>query len=174
MIQATLFVVGSIFIIWVSIPSLRQPRSHGYYRFFAWETIWGLFLIIVPGWFIHPFAWYQIVSWIILFTSIIPLLSGVYLLRHVGKPTDALEATTQLVQRGIYGYIRHPLYAALFYFAWGIFFKLPSLLGGCLAMVASAFLYAAARADEFECLIKFGEDYSIYIKKTRMFIPFLF
>ena len=102
-----------------------------------------------------------------------PYSCGVYLLRNAGKPTDALEATTHLVQSGIYRYIRHPLYASLLYLAWGIFFKSPSLLGGCLAAVASAFLYATARADESECMVKFGGEYAMYMKKTKMFIPFV-
>ena len=104
----------------------------------------------------------------------VPIILGVYLLRHAGKPTDALEATTQLVKSGIYRFIRHPLYASLLFLGWGIFFKSPSLLEGCLAAVSTAFLYATARADEAECLVKFGEDYAEYMKKTRMFIPYIF
>ena len=174
MIETVLFIAGSIFIVWVSIPSLRRPGSHGFYRFFAWEAIWGMFLMNALSWFVYPFAWYQIISWILLLTSLVPIISGVYLLRHTGKPTDALEATTQLVRSGIYRFIRHPLYASLLYLAWGIFFKSPSLLDGCLAAVATAFLYATARADEAECLVKFGEEYAGYMKKTKMFIPFVF
>jgi protein-S-isoprenylcysteine O-methyltransferase Ste14 len=174
MIQAGLFVAGSVFITWVSIPSLRRPGSHGFYRFFAWEAIWGMFLINARTWFVNPFAWYQIISWILLVGSVFPLISGVHLLRHTGKPTDALEATTKLVQSGIYRYIRHPLYASLLYLAWGIFFKSPSLLGGCLGVVTSAFLYATAFADESECIVKFGNEYSAYMKKTKRFIPFVF
>ncbi len=174
MIETILFTASSIFIVWISIPSLRRPGSHGFYRFFAWEIILGMLLINVRGWFVHPFAWYQVISWILLFTSFIPIISGVYLLRHVGKPTDALEATTHLVQSGIYRFIRHPLYASLLYLAWGIFFKSPSLLDGCLVVVATAFLYATARADEAECLVKFGEEYAVYMKKTKLFIPFVF
>jgi protein-S-isoprenylcysteine O-methyltransferase Ste14 len=174
MIETILFIAGSIFIIWISVPSLRRPGSHGFYRFFAWEAIWAMFLMKVRGWFVHPFAWYQIISWILLLTSLVPIISGVYLLRHAGKPTDALEATTQLVRSGIYRFIRHPLYASLLYLAWGIFFKSPSLLDGCLAAVTTAFLYATARADETECLVKFGEEYAGYMKKTKMFIPFVF
>jgi protein-S-isoprenylcysteine O-methyltransferase Ste14 len=173
MIETVLFFAGSIIITWVSNPSLRRPRSHGYYRFFAWESIWGMFLLNVRGWFIHPFAWYQIVSWILLITSLIPLISGVYFLRRDGKPTDAFEATSQLVENGIYHYIRHPLYASLLYLTWGIFFKSPSLLDGCLLGVASAFLFATALADESECMIKFGKEYATYMKKTKMFIPFV-
>jgi protein-S-isoprenylcysteine O-methyltransferase Ste14 len=174
MIETILFIAGSIFIIWISIPSLRRPGSHGFYRFFAWEIILGMFLMNLRGWFVHAFAWYQIISWILLFASFVPIIWGVYLLRHAGKPTDAFEATTQLVQTGIYRFIRHPLYASLLYLAWGIFFKSPALLDGCLTAVATAFLYATARADEAECLVKFGEEYAGYMKKTKMFIPFVF
>ena len=173
MIETILFITGSIFIIQVSIPSLRQPFSHGFFRFFAWEAILGMFLLNVRGWFNHPFAWFQIISWVLLIASLVPIIAGVYMLRKAGKPTDALEATTRLVQNGIYQFIRHPLYASLLLLAWGIFFKSPGLLDGCLGAVATAFLYATARADEKECLIKFGEHYAGYMKKTKMFIPFV-
>ena len=143
-------------------------------RFFAWEIIAGLFALNLPGWFNHPFAWYQVISWILLVASLIPITYGVILLRKVGKPTDELEATTQLVTEGIYRFIRHPLYASLLYLAWGLFFKSISLLDGCLAVVGTAFLYATASADEAECCHKFGEEYKRYMQKTKMFIPFVF
>jgi protein-S-isoprenylcysteine O-methyltransferase Ste14 len=174
MIETIIFAIGSIGIVWVSSPSLRQPGSHGFYRFFAWEIILGMFAINLRGWFDHPFAWNQIISWILLIGCLIPLLYGIFLLRTVGKPTDPLEATTQLVTRGIYQFIRHPLYASLIYLAWGLFFKSPSVLDGCLAVVSTVFLYATARADESECLVKFGADYAGYLKKTKMFIPLIF
>ncbi len=174
MIETILFVLGSIGIIWISFPSLRQPGSHGFYRFFAWEIIWGMFLLAGRGWFAHPFAWYQLISWFLLVVCLIPIIYGVVLLRVRGKPTDELEATTHLVTSGIYKLIRHPLYASLLFLAWGIFFKSPSLLDGCLAAVATAFLYATARADENECLVKFGKDYGDYMQRTKMFVPYLF
>jgi protein-S-isoprenylcysteine O-methyltransferase Ste14 len=171
--EAIIFVIGSVGIVWISIPSLRQPGSHGFYRFFAWEIIFGLFMINLRSWFVNPFAWNQILSWILLVVCLIPIASGIFLLRTVGKPTDQLEATTLLVTKGIYQSIRHPLYASLIYLAWGIFFKSPSLLGICLASVSTGFLYATARADESECLVKFGGEYAEYMKKTKMFIPFV-
>jgi protein-S-isoprenylcysteine O-methyltransferase Ste14 len=125
-------------------------------------------------WFIQPFAWHQVISWILLTANLVPIIYGVTLLRKVGKPTDELEATTRLVTNGIYHFIRHPLYASLLYLTWGLFFKSPSLLDGCLVVATSAFLYATARADEAECVIKFGQEYSSYMKITRMFIPLVF
>lgn len=174
MLEIIAFLLMSVLITWYSVPSLKQPRSHGFFRFFAWEIILGLILLNLHGWFAEPFAWHQIVSWILLATSLYLVVDGILLLRHTGKPHGSLEATTRLVREGIYRYIRHPLYASLLYLAWGIFFKSPSLLDGCLAVIAAAFLYATGRADEAECVEQFGKEYTEYKKQTRMFIPFIF
>ena len=40
-----------------------------------------------------------------------------------------------------------------------------------LHLLAAAF--ATARAEEREMLEKFGAEYAAYMKKTRMFVPFL-
>jgi protein-S-isoprenylcysteine O-methyltransferase Ste14 len=174
MTYATIFVLGTAGILWISLPSLRKPGSHGFYRFFAWEIILGMFVLNLPDWFKNPIRWYQIISWILLVVCLVPIIYGVVMLRKIGKPTDELEATTRLVTTGIYRFIRHPLYASLLYLAWGIFFKSPSLLDGCMVVVASAFLYATARADENECQEKFGPEYEVYMKKTKMFVPLIF
>jgi len=174
MVEIILFFSGSILLLWISLPGLKNPGSHSYYRFFSWVAILAMFCINMGYWLIDPFSWNQIITWILLIISLVLLIPGVVLLRTSGKPTDMLEATTHLVQIGIYRYIRHPLYASLLFLSWGIFFKRPSLLEGCLTMIATAFLYATARADEKECIIKFGQEYSIYIQDSKMFIPFLF
>ncbi len=177
------FVIISLPIIYISRASLPHPRSHGFHRFFAWEAILGLFLLNVDFWFRDPFAWYQIISWVLLFASFIPLGFGVHALRVRGKPTthredDAslykFEKTTQLITTGIYRFIRHPLYSSLLLLAWGIFFKLPSFFGGILVAAATVFLVLTAKADEAECAKFFGESYREYMKKTKMFIPYLF
>jgi protein-S-isoprenylcysteine O-methyltransferase Ste14 len=171
MAQWIFFLLGTALIVWVSRPSLRQPGSHGFYRFFAWEIILGMAALALPVWFTHPFSWHQIISWLLLLACLVPIIYGVILLRKVGKPTDELEATTHLVTSGIYRFIRHPLYSSLLLLAWGIFFKSPGLLMGCAAAVTTAFLYATARADERECLAKFGSDYGKYMLRSKMFLP---
>jgi protein-S-isoprenylcysteine O-methyltransferase Ste14 len=178
-----IFILASGILIYISRTSLRVPRSHGFYRFFAWEAILALFLLNVDFWFRDPLAWYQLTAWMLLFASLIPLVFGVQALRARGKPTTkregdpsllAFEKTTALVTTGIYHYIRHPLYSSLLLLAWGIFFKLPSLLGGILIVITTIFLVLTAKADEAECIQFFGDEYRDYMKKTKMFIPFLF
>jgi protein-S-isoprenylcysteine O-methyltransferase Ste14 len=136
----------------------------------------------VDFWFRDPFAWHQIISWVLLFAAFIPLGFGIQELRSQGKPVKtregdpsllAFEKTTSLVTTGIYRYIRHPLYSSLLLLAWGIFFKLPSLFGGILVVTATIFLVLTAKADERECIQFFGSQYLDYKKRTKMFIPFL-
>jgi len=182
-IGLAIFAIGTLLLIAVSWKSLIKPRSHGFYRFFAWECILLLFVVNIKYWFKNPFAWYQLIAWILLFASLVPLGFGVHSLRTRGRPIEkregddsllGFEKTTELVTTGIYKYIRHPLYSSLLFLAWGIFFKLPSLTGFALTAVATAFWLATAKTDEAECIQFFGNDYQEYMKSTKMFIPKVF
>ncbi len=183
MAQWILFALISTALIAISWKSLSHPRSHGFHRFFAWECILGLFLLNIKYWFRDPFAWNQIIAWLLLFGSLVPLAFGVHALRTRGKTVEkregdpnllAFEKTTQLVTDGIYKYIRHPLYCSLLLLAWGIFFKSFSLPGVFLVIAATLFLTATAKADEAECVQFFGIQYAEYMRTTKMFIPFTF
>ena len=48
-----------------------------------------------------------------------------------------------------------------------------SLVSFALALVASGLPVAMAKVEEKENIRKFGDDYSEYIKTTKMFIPFI-
>jgi protein-S-isoprenylcysteine O-methyltransferase Ste14 len=183
MFEFIFFLIASIGIVYVSRASLRAPRSHGFYRFFAWETILALFLFNIRSWFVAPLSWYQLVSWFLLIVSIITLVLGVQALTSRGKPAahrDAepqllsFEKTTSLVTSGIYRYIRHPLYSSLFFLTWGICFKAIIWLNLGMAVVATLFLIATARADEAECIHFFGTPYQDYMKRSKRFVPFIF
>ena len=183
MFKLIAFAILSVFLIYISWGSLRTPRSHGFYRFFAWEFIVALFLLNVDAWFRNPFSWYQLISWFLLIVCIIPLAFGVSSLASRGRPVKhreaepqllAFEKTTTLVNTGVYHYIRHPLYASLLFLAWGIFFKVPTWLGALLTLSATLFLLATAKADEGECIRFFGPEYEAYMKQTKRFVPFVF
>jgi hypothetical protein len=96
MLQTIVFVVGSVVIIIVSRASLRESRSHGFYRFFAWEFILALFALNMDRWFDDPLSIQQLISWSLLIISAILVIYGVYLLRLIGKP-EAQRAESSLI-----------------------------------------------------------------------------
>jgi protein-S-isoprenylcysteine O-methyltransferase Ste14 len=173
------FFLLSLALLYVSRCALVKPNSHGFYRFFAWEAILGLVLFDSPA-SADPVI--QLLSTLFLLSSLGLVIHAVALLMTNGKPThertdDALfyfEKTSSLVTRGAFRYIRHPMYASLFFLTWGEFLKKISWLGFCLALTSSFFLLLAARREEEECLAHFGTEYQRYMKKTKRFIPFLY
>lgn len=78
----------------------------------------------------------------------------------------------ELVTSGVYAYIRHPIYTGLCL----------ALIGGELVaqsylFLAFVFLFAAgykqARQEEKLLIAHFGSTYKNYMKRTKMFLPFL-
>lgn len=181
MTRLTLFVLFSAGLAGFSWRFLRLRRTHGFYRFFAFECILALILLNADRWFRNPFSPAQMASWLLLLGSAALVLHGVRLLVRVGKPARAggreeelgIEATTTLVTAGAYRYIRHPLYASLLCLGWGAFFKHVTFFGFLVAVTLSAFLTATAKVEEVENLRKFGDSYAVYMKKTKMFVPFV-
>lgn len=181
-LKVILFIVSSTGIAWVSRASLRDFRSHGFYRFFAWEAILALVLLNVGYWFYQPSSLHQIIAWFLLVVSLALVIHGFQLLRMVSKSARErsdpslmdFERTTELVTVGAFRYIRHPLYSSLLFLAWGVFFKHPAGAGLFLAGVTTLFLTMTARIEEAENIAFFGTVYESYMRQTRMFIPFLF
>lgn len=174
------FVLGTAVLAWISRHNLLHPRTHGFYRFLAWECMLVLFLHNRAFWFVDRFAWYQSLSWIFLLLSIALVTSGAVMMRLYGQANnqrndDSLlpfEKTTQLVERGIYAYIRHPLYASLLCLAWGIFFKQPFWWPGVvLVLGATVTLARAASMEEQENLAYFGAAYAAYMLRSKRFLP---
>jgi protein-S-isoprenylcysteine O-methyltransferase Ste14 len=171
-----LFLLGTALLVWFSWKPLRHPGSHGFYRFFAWEAILAL---IVQH---REYEGGQVISQTLLIISVLFLVLGYSVLlmrgRAGGDRQDGAlygwERTTTLITTGIYGLIRHPMYASLLALDWAMFFRAVSLPGFALAATASIFLQRTAQAEEKECLAYFGEPYSDYMQRTRRFIPFLY
>jgi protein-S-isoprenylcysteine O-methyltransferase Ste14 len=182
--MSTLIIFGllSLVIMAVTRRTLFNVHSHGFYRFMAWECMAWLLATNYKWWFVNPFSFTQIVSWILLFCSIYLVIAGAILLKTKGKSNQerrdeglyAFEKTTELIESGIFHYIRHPLYASLIFLSWGIFFKQPRLVLLLITALATFFLYLTAKLEEKECIHYFGEKYTSYMKRTKMFVPHLF
>lgn len=171
----TALIAGTVFIILFSwFLSIKYKRYHGISRFFAFESVFILFLLNYKTWLSDPLSWNQVLSWIFLIASVYPVVSGYLLLKRKGNPEINFENTSTLVRSGIYGFIRHPLYLSIFLLGTGIMLKNPGRIQILLGFVNMIAVYITARIEEGEMISKFGDEYRQYMKETRMFVPGIF
>ncbi len=123
-------------------------------------------------WFDDPFSALHILSWIALIISLLLAISG---FRELGFK-DALGdlESGELKESGIYSSMRHPLYSSLLFLAFGAFLKGPSLFTSILMVGVIVTLMSTVRSEEEANLLKFGDKYDAYMKRTKMLVPFIF
>lgn len=180
--EFTVWLLVSLVLGLVSRRSLKNPGCHGFYRFFAFCATAAVVLPNLDYWHAPLYTPRQILSGVLLFSALGLLGSGLYLLKtrggqrlaHVPRENFAFENTARLVDTEIFAYIRHPMYSSLLLFTWGAWLKHPNWVGLASALIASAALWAAAKSEERENIMFFGDSYRSYIGRTRNFIPFVF
>lgn len=182
MSKLIVFGILSLMVVIISWRTMFDSKTHGFYRFFSWICMSWLFASNYKFWFVDPFGIPQIISWILLFYSAYLVIAGILLIKYIGKPSSdrdeknlfGFEKTTQLIETGVFRHTRHPLYASLIFVTWGIFLKNPQISLLIISLLSTFFLYITSRYDEKECINYFGEKYRNYMKRTKMFIPFIF
>jgi len=154
------------------------------YRFLAFEALLGLTLLTRSRWLVAALSTPQVISWLFLaagLTLAILALSGRPARPAMGDPTnqDPEETPTLPPRRGVYKILRHPIYAAALFMGWGLFakslapFDNASPLCAFLLTGVSLFLVWAARADDRADYLKFGTAYLLYVRSSKMLIPFI-
>jgi protein-S-isoprenylcysteine O-methyltransferase Ste14 len=82
--------------------------------------------------------------------------------------------TPVLLQNGLHGHVRHPLYMGTFIFIWSLWLVFP-LLSLCISnIIITIYTIIGARLEEKKLERVFGADYTNYRKETPMFIPRFF
>ncbi|MFW9849655.1 MAG: methyltransferase family protein [Candidatus Thorarchaeota archaeon] len=111
---------------------------------------------------------------ILLLGGIILLVSRYYL-GQFGGPRIVLERDHQLITRGTYRYIRHPIYLGMILLFIGYIISLAGIL---VSIVWTFILFIILREriiQEEELLkLRFGREYDEYVSRTCRLIPFLY
>jgi protein-S-isoprenylcysteine O-methyltransferase Ste14 len=179
--RIVIFAILSIPVIIISWRTLFNLKSHGFFRFISWECILWLAASNYKFWFDNPFSIEQIFSWAFLILSAYLVIAGALQMKKSGKQTRErndkelfqFEQTSELVDSGIFKYIRHPLYSSLIFLTWGIFLKNTSVELLIISILSTVFLFLTAIFDEKECMKYFGNKYNEYMKRSKRFIPFI-
>jgi len=83
-----------------------------------------------------------------------------------------LRENHRLITQGVYRYVRHPMYAALFVYAIGQALTVPNWVAGPSYLVAFGILFALRiGAEERMMLETFGDEYAAYRASTKRLVP---
>ena len=169
-----IFLTGTILILLFTwFVSLREKRYHGIPRFFAFEGLLLMGLIQADTWFKDPLLPRQIISWILLVLSIVYVFEAFRLYFRNTKPDLNFENSTRLVTAGLYKFIRHPMYASLLFLGWGMFLKEINPLTISVIIIITIAVFITCKVEEKEMIKRFGDEYKDYMKKTRLWIPYV-
>lgn len=144
------------------------------------STVLGLFLTLqLFGFVLFPFPYrveIQITGFLMVVIGIAVSISARASLgtnwTHAAE--YQIKKRHSLVTHGIYKFIRHPIYAGLFL----------SYIGGTLVAQSWLFIvfipiiawwsYMQGQREEKLLRDHFGNEYTLYMKKSKMFIPYIF
>lgn len=76
-----------------------------------------------------------------------------------------------LIVRGSFEYVRHPIYTGTILLIWGFFIFSPSDLNLISAFSITIYTLFGIQTEEKKLLETFGEPYAVYKSKTPMLIP---
>ena len=79
----------------------------------------------------------------------------------------------KVVKTGVYRYIRHPQYTGFILLTTGMIFEWATLTMLLMWPVIVWMYYRLARREENDMINEFGEEYIMYMKRTKRFIPFI-
>ena len=78
----------------------------------------------------------------------------------------------QLITDGVYGRVRHPMYAALLIYSVGQALVIPNWVAGPSYLIPLGILFALrVHAEERMMLDQFGDEYAKYISRTKRLVP---
>jgi protein-S-isoprenylcysteine O-methyltransferase Ste14 len=127
---------------------------------------------------VFDFANYKLPSWTgwlgaIIFAAAIWLLWRSHAdLGRSWTPTLGLRDDHRLVTKGVFKYIRHPMYAA--HILWGVAtpLMLHNWIAGFAFLLLTTLQYLSRVGDEERMMLEqFGEEYRSYMERTGRIIP---
>ncbi len=137
-------------------------------------------LVLVGPWLVAEPAWPAPWSWLARALGLALLAVGIALaglgVTGLGRnlsPLPEPKAGAALVETGLYGWVRHPIYSGLIAgcLGWALFHHSPLTLA--LAAVIFVFFDIKARREERALAQRFPQ-YQRYRQRVRKFIPFIY
>lgn len=86
--------------------------------------------------------------------------------------TPGVHGEQSLIRKGVYRYVRHPMYASLWLWALSMPLLLHNLIAGAIFLVVfGAFYLARVPVEEAHMTERFGQEYQEYMEETGRLVP---
>ncbi|WP_067621138.1 methyltransferase family protein [Alicyclobacillus acidiphilus] len=166
--------------LWIRARLLRrgQPRKRNDDRGSAVLIMLGMYVLIFIsiGFSIRQEGilprWTQYIGFVLMIAGIVIRLSAIIQLGRFFSPVVGVVSNQEIVQTGLYRWIRHPAYTGGWITAVGIGFGLRTWWGVLLCGIGLLLIYAyRIRVEEKVLVEHFGERYVEYRKRTRRMFP---
>ena len=186
-IAKAVILAASVAMVVIRAPHGRRSRGVNVARSYKGPREFTLLTFAWIG-FLVPLIW--VVSPVFSFAeySLRPWLLGAGVLCFVGglwwfhrshsdlgtywSVTLELRENHRLITQGVYRYVRHPMYAALFLYSIGQALVVPNWVVGPSYFVAFGILFTLRiGAEERMMLETFGVEYAAYMARTKLLVP---
>jgi hypothetical protein len=146
----------------------RWLKSTSNRTFIVWPVaLYGVEALVRQGWpAIHPWA-LPILAWGYLQYRLV----GNYRTRLGGGGPGVSIPPDRIVERGIYRWVRNPMYLGHLVFFAGIALALGSWIAAAVFAFHVFWFHARAREDERHLEELFGEPYRDYCRRVKRWLP---
>jgi protein-S-isoprenylcysteine O-methyltransferase Ste14 len=100
------------------------------------------------------------------------ILSGYLSFRGLAIVFGEVRETPEVIRKGVFGLVRHPIYLGEILLYLGFLFLNISLAAVVVWLLAIGFLHYLSRYEERLLMARFGDEYRRYIQEVPMWIPF--
>lgn len=181
-----------LFIIWILYWRIEDFKSHKEKkrtRKFSHQILIEKFLVYFTGIIlitqllgisILPIEWFNLaleMTGLIIFIAgfLVSVLARISLSSNWSAGYEyQIKKDHELIIKGIYEYIRHPIYLAIILMLVGIELVVGSHLWIAALMITSYVMINWANREEKLLTNHFGQKYKNYMKKTKKLIPFIY
>jgi protein-S-isoprenylcysteine O-methyltransferase Ste14 len=115
--------------------------------------------------------WIEIVGFLFFIPSTFLIISSFITFNRGGEAKTRFlnpSSPTALVNTGILGIVRHPIYLGFAVWSFALIFVFQSILSLILGIIAIYCLWMASKKEDEFNMKKFGKDYNEYMKKVPM------
>ncbi|MFD0862920.1 methyltransferase family protein [Sungkyunkwania multivorans] len=133
----------------------------------------GLLVLYLADWPLFEMPTSPIIFWVALAMIWVGILIGIMAMAQLNKnlsPFPTPKSDAQLVQTGLYKYIRHPIYTGILLAALSYAFFIGSSFKLLIFLLLLTLFYFKSKYEEKKLKLKFP-DYEGYMKTTGRFLP---